>query len=322
MKLSVIVPVYNVEKYVCRCLKSLVHQLVDDYEIIVVDDGTEDRSIEYAIKMQMKYTHIKIIHQENGGLSSARNTGIACATGEYLLFCDSDDEIKENCLTILYEEAKSKDLDMLLFDAQTIYEDGTIIEHENDFYNRPSISEETCTGLDLLKELYQKGGYLASACLYLIKREMINRNNLSFYEGIIHEDELFTPIALTIANRVEHRNWQFYNRYIRAGSITNGMDDKVKMEGIAVVIKELCAFYEKTQMSENYKKILKEIILSHIRNFLGCVSWMKKPDKNLQHEKQRIEEITRKNHWRLGVKFWLYIYSIHMRKLCQNSRID
>ena len=97
MKISVVVPVYNVENYISKCVSTLLNQGYDDYEIIIVDDGSKDRSIE-IVKNTFKDSRIKIIRQENKGLSGARNTGLRAASGDYVWFVDSDDWIEENCL--------------------------------------------------------------------------------------------------------------------------------------------------------------------------------------------------------------------------------
>ena len=98
MKLSIVVPVYNVEKYIVRCISSLISQDYDDYEIIIVNDGTPDNSIE-VLTSKISDERITIIHQENGGLSSARNVGMHHANGEYIWFVDSDDWVEKNCLS-------------------------------------------------------------------------------------------------------------------------------------------------------------------------------------------------------------------------------
>ena len=314
VKVSVIVPVYNVEKYIERCLTSLLSQSLDNYEIIVVNDGTPDASMSYAVRLQEKNNKIIICNRVNGGLSAARNTGIQHAKGEYLLFCDSDDAIEKDSLQLLYNEAKLKKLDMLLFDAKTIYEEGIPEYTQQDPYIRVGINPNILSGIDMLKELVEKRLYFASACMYLIKREVISSCNLSFYEGIIHEDELFTPIALALSKRVEHRNWLCYKRFVREGSIMTSTDYGKRMESLAIVVENLMIFYDKVLRTDDSKEIFRKIIISHLRELLGKISSMKEPSDMSKHIQKSIREILKQKHWKLGVEFEIYLIYIKLKK--------
>ena len=126
MKLSVIVTVYNREKYLARCLDSILCQDLDEYEIIVIDDGSSDGSWPMIENYRERYPEkIQAFHQANAGVSRARNAGLSRAQGEYIAFVDSDDWLKENCFGTIYREAKSHACDILLFDEENVYADGT-----------------------------------------------------------------------------------------------------------------------------------------------------------------------------------------------------
>lgn len=241
IKISIIVPIYNVENYIKRCMDSLVTQSFDDYEIIAVNDGTLDNSMAYVYELQKSYPNIIICEQENGGLSSARNTGVEHASGEYIMFCDSDDELQENCLQMLYDEVKRSDLDMLLYDAEYIVDEMAEQSRDNP-YLRLNITERVCDGKSMLQELLNKKEYLASACLYLMRKRLWIDNNFKFYEKILHEDELFTPLAIIKCEKVEHKNWMIYKRHVREGSITTSNNMDKRMKGLGIVIKELIKF--------------------------------------------------------------------------------
>ena len=114
MKVSVIVPVYNVENYIAKCLDSLVNQTLKDIEIIVINDGSPDNSEEIIKKAQEKYKNIIYLKKENGGVSSARNYGLKKATGEYIYFLDGDDYLLNDALENFYNKAKSGDFDMVI----------------------------------------------------------------------------------------------------------------------------------------------------------------------------------------------------------------
>ena len=125
-KISVIIPVYNVKAYLEKCVESVVNQDFSDYEIILIDDGSSDGSENLCDRLGEKYPEIKVIHQENKGQGGARNTGIENASGEYLLFVDSDDYIKEDALSFLYKTATENGSDIVSFGMDFVEEDGGI----------------------------------------------------------------------------------------------------------------------------------------------------------------------------------------------------
>ena len=126
MKLSIIVPVYNTFQYLPRCLDSLVKQNLNDYEIIIVNDGSPDNSQDIIDEYVKRYDNIKAYKKENGGLSDARNYGIAKASGEYIAFVDSDDYVANNMYELMYNKAKEKDYDMVVCDLNYVYPDKII----------------------------------------------------------------------------------------------------------------------------------------------------------------------------------------------------
>ncbi len=314
-KISIIVPVYNVEKYIKRCLDSLLKQNFEKYEIIVVNDGATDNSMSYVESLQEINDRIKIYNRENGGLSAARNMGMENAHGEYLFFCDSDDALKNNCLDRLYQETVSNQLDMLIFDFEIIPEGDGINQNIADSLGRTEISMEVMTGMQMMRELILKGKYAASACGYLIRRDMILKNGLKFYEGILHEDELFTPVALAYARRVAHRNWVVYDRYVHLGSITTSENIRKRMESMAVVIKELTSFCDKYIEKKWEKEIFEENIINLIREFLGQTVRLKEPGEFLARNKREIRKSVRRKGWSLGFRFEVYIIYVKLKRI-------
>lgn len=314
IKISIIVPVYNVEKYIERCINSLVDQSFKDYEIVVVDDETPDGSMAYVYEMQKNNNNIVICHRKNGGLSAARNTGINVAKGEYLFFCDSDDAIAEDCLQTLYDEVSSQNLDMILFDFETIaeYMDNANIDAESS--NRKGISTEVVSGSEMLCTLVRKDKYMASACSYMVKKEILNNNHILFYEGILHEDELFTPVVMMNAKRVVHKNWLIYKRYVHPGSIMTSASYVKRMKGLAVVIKELTKYYDDIPSEKMEKKAFEEIIKIHIKNFLGICVQLEEVDDVLRKNMSEVKEIIKSEKFKLGMKFRLYIIYLLLKK--------
>lgn len=314
IKISVIVPIYNVEKYITGCMDSLVSQAFDNYEIIAVNDGTPDNSMKYVYELEQKHPNIKICERENGGLSAARNTGIEHASGKYIMFCDSDDELQTNCLQMLYDEAEKNNLDMLLYDAECIYDEIVGQGKSDNPYMRCNITEKVLDGGRMLEELLEKGKYTASACLYLMKRDFLIQNKLKFYEGILHEDELFTPVAIINTERIEHRNWLIYKRHFRDGSIMTSNNMDKRMKSFAVVIKELTRFMNCELETINEKKFFKRLISDHVKFYLGQTLIIDEIDDELRVVRKEIIELARKNRISLGLEFRCYLAYLYLKR--------
>lgn len=225
-KVSVIVPVYNVEKYLEKCLDSAVSQTlsVSELEVICIDDGCTDSSPEILAVYAARYENLHVIHQENGGLSAARNAGLAAARGEYILFLDSDDmlagpEVAEK----LYTQATADKLDILFFEARMSYEtEGMRLAdtmYSPDFYSRSHTYPDILHGQILYCLLRANHEYSPSACLQILRRDFLLENGLTFPSGIYHEDEVFTLEALSLAERTTCCPFCGYERLLRSNSI-------------------------------------------------------------------------------------------------------
>ena len=266
--LSIIVPIYNVERYLPKCVDSLLNQDIpsSEYEIILVNDGSLDAcpSIcdEYAERakseeLRGKSCSIKVIHRENGGLSAARNSGIEVAQGEYVMFVDSDDYLQKNVLGMLIEQMESQQLDVLRYNYYNVREDGSVFEpHKN---SKPyfDYSSEVVDGETFLNE---RLGYACYAWAFLLRRNLIytvhptpytKNNDLLFTEGIYFEDTDWTPRMLMRAKRVASTNLIVYNYLWREGSITLPDNPAKKRKVLEDKIRLLRGFKEQQQMAQN-----------------------------------------------------------------------
>ena len=208
MILSIIIPVYNVEPYIEKCLKSCIQQKgisFDDFEIVIINDGTKDKSmdiIQSILNSNETVTNVKIITQENAGLSAARNTGIKHAKGEYLWFVDSDDWIDDNSLQCIVDELKKEEIDILQMPYKLIYENNRPQEIEKVKEINHPVSGRECMKMTRFPNLTQSRIY---------KRDFLKNNNLWFTPGILHEDAEFKPRAIWSANKIKTLNIPFYN---------------------------------------------------------------------------------------------------------------
>ncbi|OIP84757.1 MAG: hypothetical protein AUK44_01245 [Porphyromonadaceae bacterium CG2_30_38_12] len=215
--ISVIIPIYNVEAYISKCLDSVLKQPFTDFELICVNDASPDNSRDIVLEYQKKHSNIKLIDRENGGLSAARNTGIKNAIGKYLLFLDSDDYLSENILGAMYQQMETEHLDLLLGNIQWVYEDGKVVQ-EKQITDIISTVQE---GENCFYTLIETDYYVPMAYNAICRRDFIVKNNLFFEEGYVYEDEMWTPEALIKAERVNGFTTYHYNYFQRANTITN-----------------------------------------------------------------------------------------------------
>ena len=224
-KLSFIVPVYNVASYLRKCVDSLVHQDFSDYEIVLIDDGSTDESGKICDELSESISDerlvIRVLHQKNGGLSAARNTGIKEANGTYICFVDSDDYWEPNVLGGLMAQVEREKLDVLRFDYQNVrinsageYE----VFHPYKYPHQVDGRHEVTDGETYLEE---RMGYACYACQFVIKRELTG----TFMPGIHFEDVDWLPRMMLKAKRVNSTQTIVYNYFWREGSITQTQGD-------------------------------------------------------------------------------------------------
>ncbi len=217
-KISVIIPVYNTEKYLEKCLDSIINQTYQNFEIVIINDGSIDNSQNIIDKYLDKYQNkIKCINKENGGLSSARNYGIEVARGDYIIFVDSDDYIKKDLFEQLLPYIQ-KDIDLVKYKLIKVSEGYKELER----VDGPSFDE--VTGEEGFNKLVFNDVLLEPACLYLYKRDIFIKNNLRFLENTYHEDFGLVPIILLYTNSIVSINFYGYYYLQANNSITRNED--------------------------------------------------------------------------------------------------
>ena len=253
-KVSVIVPFYNVEKYIDKCLNSLVNQTLEDIEIIIVNDGSKDNSETIAKKYASKYKN-KIIYleKENGGLSDARNYALPYATGEYIAFLDSDDYVEFDMYKQMYEKAKKENADIVECDFLWEYPNERIESKGRNYKDKHDIL------LNARVVAWNK----------LIKRELIEKTKVKFPYGLRYEDVEFFYKLIPYINKLEIVNKSFVHYVQRDNSISNSQNSRTKE--IIDILDNVINYYKKNSIYGEYKN---ELEYNYAR-YLLCSSFLR-----------------------------------------------
>lgn len=220
LRFSIIIPVYNTSKYLSICFDSLLDQGFDNYEVVVINDGSTDNSEDIINQYKSKFRNFKYIKQENSGLSVSRNNGVLNAEGDYLLFLDSDDYYEKNFLKKLDKEI-NKDYDVVRFQVQDVFSDGSIKKYNDFFFS-------DLKGVDSFNYIC-RNHYVEIACAYCFNRKFWLKNKFMFSKGLYHEDFGLIPLVLLKSSLTKSIDVFGYNYYQRNDSITGNMEyEKVK----------------------------------------------------------------------------------------------
>ena len=235
-QLSIIIPVYNVEKYVRPCIESILRQglNIDSYEIIIINDGTQDKSMNVISDIIETRQNIHVINQKNQGLSMARNNGITKAIGEYILFVDSDDLLIDNSVSYLLNKAITSKADLVISDFIVKNNDEIESFSQNSFHQKDGTIQEK-TGKDMILQKLQIGYSCVWRTLY--RRDFLNSNNIRFIPNICFEDVPFTRICYLKAKLCLKVNWIHYLYRSRPDSISNSFSKKKGLDYCSVIAK-------------------------------------------------------------------------------------
>ena len=255
MKISLILPVYNVESYLAECLHSLIKQDIDDYEIICIDDKSPDNSIKILEQYRESCSKIKIIrNKKNMGLSTSRNIGLRAARGKYILFVDSDDYIKPNILGKLYERMEKDKLDILYFNKKSFTDNENIVAKK--IYNKKFGESEILNGRQMFTKYMLNWSFKSmNAYTQFFRTNFLRDNNLYFYDGLVHEDYLFFFNAAMKAKRVGNMDKVLYYYRVRSDSIT-GTVTPLRKQSMFVSLMEVVNYWKNNSFSEEENKAI------------------------------------------------------------------
>ncbi len=250
---SVIIPCYNTEKYIRETLDSVLQQTFTDYEVICLDDGSTDHTLQILKEYQQNNPKIQVMTGENHGISFQRNQGVRLASGKYIYYLDSDDLIEKNCLERAYQVAERDNLDLLFFEAESFY-DSEELEKEfpkfKTLYHRKKAYEGVYQGKDLYIQMENSGDLIMSVSLQFTKRQFLIDQHLCFGQIRYFEDNLYTLSVLLEAGRAECIRETLHRRRVRADSIMTMEKNRVRFESYAEIIKELLERLEQTREDE------------------------------------------------------------------------
>ena len=256
MKISIVVPIYNSMEYLEKCLNSLIYQTYEDIEILLVNDGSTDGSLDLCEKYKKTDSRIKIINKENGGLSDARNAGLNAASGEYIMFVDSDDYIELDACEKFAGKAAVGQYDIIAGNAKRV-DNGKIsfVEHGDE------VKGANLNGKEFLKLELAANRMNMASCFNMYRRDFIEKNGLGFEKGLLHEDEMFTPRAFLKAQNVISLGESFYNYIIRENSITTKPDKTKNVQDVITICETL---QEEYTLLEDEK--LQNLLNDHLVN--------------------------------------------------------
>jgi len=261
-KISIIIPVYNTDKYLKECLDSCINQTLSDIEIICVDDCSTDNSLKILEEYKTKNSRIKVFHHEiNKKQGAARNTGMDNATGEYIWFVDSDDFIDKNACQLLYDTIKENNVDLLSFCGISFVDS----DKKRKYLNSSFFQGLHFNKIYLPDKRWREMNFYnisASPCLFIVKKEVVER--FRFRENVFHEDTDFTPILISFVSSMCCIAYTAYYRRLETGSETQGIITKKRLDDSIAVINSLNNFVVDNNISSRH--FLYKFMVEYINN--------------------------------------------------------
>lgn len=263
IKVSIIIPVYNVERYLEECLESALNQTLKDIEIICINDGSSDKSLEILNKYESRYDNITVMSNENKGQGYCRNKGLKVSRGEYIYFLDSDDYIESDAMEIAYNECKDNSLDILTFDANFFYDKDYCGDYRENLDRSACLSSDIKLGQEFIVEASKNNCFRTESCINLYRKEFLIDYKVKFSEQRIYEDIIQVFRGYVYAKRVKYIPNVLFNRRIRNGSAVTSSMSELNIYGYYIASKQLYDIY--LENDEKLQVNSKCVILNYIR---------------------------------------------------------
>jgi glycosyltransferase involved in cell wall biosynthesis len=309
---SVIIPVYKVEEFIHECIDSVINQTYENLEIILVDDSSPDKCPQICDDYAKKDSRIKVIHKTHSGISNTRNAGLKISKGEYVYFLDSDDFIDKDAIESLLYQAQYYSADFVFFNLKRIRNTKKLGHLSNNF-TRKELYSNPLKGIEMLDKLLIYNEYNAAVSMIFIRKRLLIKNKISFYPGIIHEDELFTFKLFFYSNTVVYLPEPLYNRRLRENSIMTSPIGKHNVISMFIVVDEMINSYLFEAKSDNDKKVIR----IHINKILISLKsrYYQLPIKDRLILYNKVKELQSK------LDANNYLNSLEVREKYQNIRI-
>lgn len=263
---SIIIPSYNNQDCIHRSLESAQKQTLKNIEIICVDDGSDDETVKLIMESAIMDSRITVLHQVNQGLSSARNAGLQVAKGRYIQFLDSDDSLREDAAATLVSFADTKELEILYFDGNSVYETKGLKEKYSYYvhaYEYETNQQKVLSGKEYFCSAIEDGKFRVNVCMALFNRQFLGVNHIRFIDGILHEDHAFSYFTVLTAKRVWHITEKLYFRYVRSNSTMTAPKSFFHVYGILTCYQAMFQIIQSLSYDERlYSNAAKE--LNHI----------------------------------------------------------
>ena len=307
-KVSIIIPVYNVEKYIDKCLNSVINQTLKDIEIIVIDDETPDNSMNIVNKYAKKDSRIVVLKEKNKGQAGARNYGIKKSSGEYIMFVDSDDYVSNDICEKLYNKATEDNSDIVYSNCIELDEKGDRLP------DIPKIE---------LKDV--KKNYIVNQfgpCNKIVKASVIKDNNLYFPETIrAYEDIAVVSSWLLHSNNVSYLNEAYYYYLVRDGSTMHQITYDKKLEDIFTSLNIFWEGFNKTNSLEKYHSEIEWVFIANLLHaatlrFLKFDNYQKNIDRVIEAMKDKFPKWNKNKYYKMkGIKFKIVCNLIYRNKI-------
>lgn len=297
---SVVIPAYNIEKYIQQCLDSVLLQTEVKYEVIIINDGSTDRTGEICSRYQEQYENFKCISQKNSGISVARNYGINAARGKYIFFLDGDDYLPRGSLKHLVEVAENERIDVIRFSVYSFLDGTDDLEWDETGYKFKGNYNRVYSGKEYLKEAIHNGdAYFVNCGHIFLNTDFAKANKLYFVPGILHEDNIYNWEMMMLAQRVYILNEPLSCRRYRSGSIMLSGNWPKRIEALTVTIAETYNFIDEHEdVSFKDAKWFLKLYGTNILNF-----WLRMtPNERKENDVKPIIDKARK----LMIKHWFW----------------
>ena len=257
---SVVIPIYMVEKYIVECVESVLQQTLRDIEVILVDDGSTDECPYICDEYVRRDNRVRVIHKDNGGQSSARNVGIDAAIGTWIYFLDGDDYLECDALEKCVQKGEQENVDFLFFDTKVVSELDDFSTTLNQYGRSHTYSVQD--GWTMCKQLLDCNEFFVGVPFLFIRRSHLVNLGLRFYEGIVHEDDLFTPLLFLQSRRVTYLPEKLYIRRYRNNSTMTTRRTGSNFYGKYVAQTELMRFLSTLEMDHSQLQVARRLLLA------------------------------------------------------------